>query len=346
MLTEKYKDKEYAGIAGLAEFTKVSAELAYGNGNPVLADKKVAIVQSLSGTGALRLGGEFLARFYPGNKTILLPAPTWGNHGAIFKDSRLAVGSYRYFDAKTNGLDLNGMLQDLKASPQGSVVLLHACAHNPTGVDPTPEQWSEIAAVCRERGLFPFFDMAYQGFASGKPDQDADAVRAFVAAGHSILLAQSYAKNFGLYGERVGALSVVCADAREAEAVASQLKIIVRPMYSNPPVHGARLVSTILQSPDLTQLWAREVDHMAQRIISMRTKLKSLLEEKHRSSLPWNHITDQIGMFCYTGLKAPQVERLTKDFHVYLTKDGRISIAGITDANVEHLASSIHNVTK
>lgn len=345
-MSEKYKDKEYAGIAGLAEFTKVSAELAYGSGNPVLSNKQVAIVQSLSGTGALRLGGEFLTRFYPGKKMILLPTPTWGNHGPIFMNSRLEVGSYRYFDPKTNGLDLEGMLQDLKAAPKGSVVLLHACAHNPTGVDPNSEQWKEISQVCKERGLFPFFDMAYQGFASGKPDRDAEAVRQFVSAGHSILLAQSYAKNFGLYGERVGALSVVCADSKEAEAVASQLKIIIRPMYSNPPVHGARLVSTILQSPDLTQLWTREVDHMAQRIISMRTKLRNLLEQKHRSSLPWNHITDQIGMFCYTGLKASQVERLTKDYHVYLTKDGRISIAGITDANVEHLASSIHNVTK
>lgn len=343
---EKYKDKEYAGIAGLPEFTKVSAELAFGAGNPVLANKHVAIVQSLSGTGALRLGGEFLSRFYPGNRTILLPTPTWGNHGPIFKDSRLSIGSYRYFNPKTNGLDLAGMLEDLKAAPHGSVVLLHACAHNPTGVDPTAEQWKEIAAVCKERGLFPFFDMAYQGFASGKPDKDADAVRHFVANGHSILLAQSYAKNFGLYGERVGALSVVCADAKEAEAVTSQLKIIIRPMYSNPPIHGARLVSTILQSPELTQLWAQEVDHMAQRIISMRTKLRSLLEQKHRSALPWNHITDQIGMFCYTGLKADQVERLTKEHHIYLTKDGRISIAGITDNNVEHLAASIHNVTK
>ena len=303
-------------------------------------------MQSLSGTGALRLGGEFLRRFYPGNKTILMPTPTWGNHGPIFKDSGLAVGSYRYFDPKTNGLDLAGMLADLKAAPEGSIVLLHACAHNPTGVDPSAEQWREIAQVCKERNLFPFFDMAYQGFASGKPDKDAAAVRAFVSSGHSILLAQSYAKNFGLYGERVGALSVVCADAKEAEAVASQLKIVIRPMYSNPPVHGARLVSTILQSQDLTKLWAQEVDHMAQRIISMRTKLRSLLENKYRSSMPWNHITDQIGMFCYTGLKAEQVARLTKDYHVYLTKDGRISIAGITEANVEHLASSIHNVTK
>ena len=177
------------------------------------------------------------------------------------------------------------------------------------------------------------------------PEKDAQAVRTFVKDGHSLLLAQSYAKNFGLYGERVGAISAVCASPEEAQAVASQIKIVIRPMYSNPPIHGARLVSTILQSSDLSKEWALEVDHMAQRIISMRKSLRNLLETRYRSSRPWNHITDQIGMFCFTGLKADQVEKLTKNHHIYLTKDGRISIAGITEANVDHLAASIHKVT-
>ena len=276
---------------------------------------------------------------------MFLPSPTWGNHTPIFKDSRLDVGTYRYFDPRTNGLDFSGLLQDFKSLPKNSIVLLHACAHNPTGVDPTLEQWKEISAVCKERSLLPFFDMAYQGFASGNPEHDAQAVRLFVQDGHSILLAQSYAKNFGLYGERVGALSVVCASAQEAQAVNSQLKIVIRPMYSNPPIHGARIVSTILQCPELSQTWAKEVDHMAQRIISMRNKLRSLLEDRYKSSHPWNHITNQIGMFCYTGLKSDQVSKLTRDHHIYLTKDGRISIAGITEANVDHLAASIHKVT-
>lgn len=346
MLDEKYKDKEYAGIAGLPEFTKVSAELAYGLDSSVLKDKRLAISQSISGTGALRIGGEFLSRFHPGPRKILFPTPTWGNHTPIFKDSRLEVGGYRYFDPKTNGLDFDGMIQDLKNAPEGSIVLLHACAHNPTGVDPTPQQWQEISQICSKRSLFPFFDMAYQGFASGNPERDAQAVRTFVKDGHSMLLAQSYAKNFGLYGERVGAVSAVCASPEEAQAVASQLKIVIRPMYSNPPIHGARIVSTILQSADLSKEWAQEVDHMAQRIISMRTKLRSLLEIKLKSSMNWSHITEQIGMFCYTGLKADQVSKLTKDHHIYLTKDGRISIAGITEANVEHLASSIYKVTQ
>lgn len=263
----------------------------------------------------------------------------------IFKDSRLKVGSYRYFDARTNGLDFSGMLEDLKSFPQNSIILLHACAHNPTGVDPSPQQWKEISALCKQRSLLPFFDMAYQGFASGNPERDAQAIRQFIQDGHSILLAQSYAKNFGLYGERVGALSVVCASSQEAQAVSSQLKIIIRPMYSNPPIHGARIVSTILQCPDLSATWAKEVDHMAQRIISMRARLRSLLETRYQSSHSWSHITDQIGMFCYTGLKSDQVSKLTLDHHIYLTKDGRISIAGITEANVDHLAASIHKVT-
>ncbi len=345
MLSNIYKDKEYTGIAGLPEFTKVSAELAYGRDSAVLKENRLAISQSISGTGALRIGGEFLSRFHPGPRKIYLPTPTWGNHTPIFKDSRLEVGGYRYFDPRTNGLDFNGMIQDLKSIPEGSVVLLHACAHNPTGVDPTLEQWQEISQICSQRSLFPFFDMAYQGFASGNPEKDAQAVRTFVKDGHSMLLAQSYAKNFGLYGERVGAVSAVCSTPEEAQAVASQIKIVIRPMYSNPPIHGARLVSTILRSPDLSKEWALEVDHMAQRIISMRKSLRNLLETKYHSSLPWNHITDQIGMFCFTGLKADQVAKLTKDHHIYLTKDGRISIAGITDANVDHLASSIHKVT-
>lgn len=258
----------------------------------------------------------------------------------------MEVGSYKYFNPKTNGLDFEGMKSDLKTIPEGSIVLLHACAHNPTGVDPTLQQWQEISQICSQRSLFPFFDMAYQGFASGDPERDAQAVRTFVKDGHSILLAQSYAKNFGLYGERVGAISAVCSSPEEAEAVASQLKIIIRPMYSNPPIHGARLVSTILKSPELSKEWSHEVNHMAQRIISMRSKLRNLLETKYRSSHQWSHITDQIGMFCYTGLLPDQVSRLTREFHIYLTKDGRISIAGITEDNVDHLANSIHKVTQ
>lgn len=305
-----------------------------------------AVTQTLSGTGALRIGADFLARWYEaGPKHIYVPTPTWGNHNNIFKDANLSVSSYRYLNKQTNALDIDGMLEDLQKMPSNSIVLLHACAHNPTGVDPSPAQWQMILEAIQSKQHQVFFDMAYQGFASGMPDKDAAAVRLFTDAGLSILLAQSYAKNFGLYGERVGALSVVCANKAEKLAVESQLKIIVRPMYSNPPVHGARLVATILNDPQLHQQWMEEVKMMASRIIEMRSLLFNGLKELG-STRNWNHITDQIGMFCYTGLNAEQVERLTKEFHVYLTKDGRISIAGITPSNVSHLANAIHQVTK
>lgn len=225
------------------------------------------------------------------------------------------------------------------------MILLHACAHNPTGVDPTEAQWQELSQLMLQKGHFAFFDMAYQGFASGLPDKDAYALRHFVSDGHLPMVAQSYAKNFGLYGERVGALSIVCKDAEERARVESRLKIVIRPMYSNPPIHGARIVSTVLQDAQLEKLWLSEVQLMANRIISMRAALKKELE-RLGSSHNWEHITKQIGMFCYTGLKTDQVERLTKDHHIYLTKDGRISIAGINPGNVGYLAQAIHIVTK
>ncbi|CAF1511850.1 unnamed protein product, partial [Didymodactylos carnosus] len=217
--------------------------------------------------------------------------------------------------------------------------------HNPTGVDPQNDQWNELSSVVKKRNLLVFMDMAYQGFASGNIDQDAYAVRQFVKDNHNILLAQSYAKNMGLYGERVGALSVVCNDKEEVDRVMSQLKIIIRPMYSNPPIGGARIAAKILTNPDLRQLWLKEVKQMADRIITMRKQLVSNLN-KAGSQKNWQHITNQIGMFCFTGLNAQQVERLTKEFSIYLTKDGRISMAGITSKNNEYLANAMHECTK
>lgn len=225
------------------------------------------------------------------------------------------------------------------------MILLHACAHNPTGVDPRPEQWKEMSALIKKRNLFPFFDMAYQGFASGNVDGDAFAVRQFLADGHNIILTQSYAKNMGLYGERIGAMTVTGKDKEEADRIMSQLKIIIRPMYSNPPIHGARIVSEILGDAALRAEWLKEVKGMADRIISVRSTLRSELE-RLGSSRPWNHITDQIGMFCFTGMKQDECERLSKEFSVYLTKDGRISMAGVTSKNVRYLAESIYAVTK
>lgn len=231
-IMSKNLDKEYTGITGVPAFTKLAAVLAYGSDSAAIKEGRVAITQSISGTGALRFGGQFLARWFP-NKTIYLPTPSWGNHTPIFKDSGLEVKSYRYYDPKTISLDINAMIEDIKNMPDNSIVLLHACAHNPTGVDPTKEQWHQISDVVKSKGHFAFFDMAYQGFASGDTVKDAYALRYFVDQGHSLCLSQSFAKNMGLYGERVGAFSILCESEEEKKRVESQLKIVVRPMISN-----------------------------------------------------------------------------------------------------------------
>ncbi|MGH0142286.1 UNVERIFIED_CONTAM: hypothetical protein FKN15_002868 [Acipenser sinensis] len=236
----------------------------------IVLSQSYAKNMGLYGTGSLRVGGNFLARFYKSSSEVYLPKPSWGNHTPIFRDAGLQLGGYRYYDPKTCGFDFAGALDDISKIPEKSIVLFHACAHNPTGVDPKPEQWKELAALVKKRSLFPFFDMAYQGFASGDIDRDAWAVRHFIDQGLNIVLSQSYAKNMGLYGERVGGFTVVCIDAEEAKRVESQLKILIRPMYSNPPMNGARIAATIMNTPELRQEWLQEVKGMANRIISMR----------------------------------------------------------------------------
>ena len=338
-------NKEYAPIGGEAAFGKLSAELAFADAGNVIQEGRNVTVQAISGTGSLRVGAAFLAKWFPGNKTIYLPTPSWGNHTPIFKHSGMDVKSYRYYDKATCGFDFAGACEDISKIPENSVVMLHACAHNPTGVDPKLEQWKELSKLMLERKLFPFFDMAYQGFASGNVDGDASALRLFLNDGHNVCLSQSYAKNMGLYGERAGAFTVVCANKDEASCVMSQLKILIRPMYSNPPIHGARIVTEVLTDPQLKEEWLVDVKTMADRIIAMRQKLKAGME-RNGSSHNWDHITDQIGMFCFTGMKQEQVEKITKDFSVYLTKDGRISMAGVTSKNVDYLADAMHAVTK
>ena len=343
-IVQQNLDKEYAGITGVPDFTKAAALLAYGADSAPLKENRIAITQTISGTGALRIGAEFLNRFYPGAKTIYIPTPSWANHKAVFSDSGIKVEQYRYYNKDTIGLDFEGMVEDIKKMPNGSLVLLHACAHNPTGVDPTEQQWKAISDAVKEGGHFPFFDMAYQGFASGDTDKDAFALRYFLQQGHQPCLAQSFAKNMGLYGERVGAFSIVTASAEEKAKVDSQVKILVRPLYSNPPVHGARIASTILNDPALNQQWLGEVKGMADRIIKMRALLKENLT-KLGSKHNWDHITDQIGMFAYTGLKPEQMTKLAEEHSVYATKDGRISVAGITSDNVGRLAEAIFKIT-
>jgi len=342
---QKKLNKEYAPIGGEGDFCKEAAKLAFGADSSVIADGRNVTVQGISGTGSLRIGAEVISKHWPLNKTIYLPKPSWGNHTPIFKFAGFNVGGYTYYDPSTCGLNFAGAMEDIKNIPEGSVILLHACAHNPTGVDPTPEQWKEMSALIKQKGLLPYFDMAYQGFASGDVDRDAFALRYFIDEGHNVLLAQSFAKNMGLYGERVGAFTVVCADKEEAARVESQIKILIRPMYSNPPRHGARVATEVMSNPELRAQWLNDVKFMADRIISMRTQLRDGLAA-NGSSRDWKHITDQIGMFAFTGMTPAQVEQITKDYSVYLTKDGRISIAGITSANVGHLAEGMHAVTK
>lgn len=264
---------------------------------------------------------------------------------SIFGGVGLSIKKYRYFDSKTSGLDIKGCLDDIAKIPERSIILLHACAHNPSGVDPTPDDWQAISELIKNRNLLPFFDMAYQGFASGDVDKDAHSVRLFIKDGHQIVLAQSFAKNMGLYGQRIGAFSVVGQDQEQAEKIMSQLKILIRPMYSNPPQHGARIAETVLNTPALNKQWLKDVKLMADRIISMRQSLKNELA-KAGSKRDWSHVTNTIGMFCYTGMSPDQVKRLAKEYSIFLTGDGRVSIAGITTKNVDYLAHAIHEVTK
>lgn len=343
---------EYLPVVGSKNFIEKAVRLAYGEQNPYLQDGSYAAIQTLSGTGACRMAAVMFSRFLnsaspnPTEKPlVLLPNPSWANHKNIFKDGGCEVGSYTYYEPETRSLDFDGCLASLSKAPAGSVVLLHACAHNPTGVDPSPEQWKQISSVMKERDLFPLFDMAYQGFTSGDADVDAGSVRQFVEDGHRIVLAQSFSKNFGLYGHRVGCMSVLTDSPQEAAAIDSQLKIIARPMYSNPPIHGVRIVEEVLGDNELEQSWRKEMKGMAERIISVRTVLKKNLENLG-STLNWDHIVNQHGMFCYSGLTPEHVQRLTKEFSVYLTANGRISMAGVTSRNVEYLAHAIHEVTK
>ncbi|KAK7734238.1 Aspartate aminotransferase, cytoplasmic [Cytospora paraplurivora] len=340
---------EYLPIAGLASFTSKAAELVFGASAPAISEKRVASFQTISGTGAVHLGALFLAKFYKGNRTVYISDPTWANHTQIFNNVGLPVATYPYFDKKTKGLDFEGFKSAIAAAPERSVILLHACAHNPTGVDPTEQQWREIAEVIKERRHLPFFDSAYQGFASGDLDRDAGAIRYFAGQGFELLVAQSFAKNFGLYGERAGALHFHASPAPGAQdtaaRVASQLAILQRSEISNPPAYGARVASTVLNDEALFAEWKENLRTMSGRINDMRAALRARLEELGTPGT-WNHITDQIGMFSYTGLTEAQVLRLREAFHVYLTKNGRISMAGLNTRNVEYFAKAVDTVVR
>eukprot|EP00566_Odontella_aurita_P010146 CAMPEP_0113546876 /NCGR_PEP_ID=MMETSP0015_2-20120614/12047_1 /TAXON_ID=2838 /ORGANISM="Odontella" /LENGTH=436 /DNA_ID=CAMNT_0000447375 /DNA_START=54 /DNA_END=1364 /DNA_ORIENTATION=- /assembly_acc=CAM_ASM_000160 len=341
MIDDGDANKEYAPIAGDAAYVNLALKFAYGADADM---SRIAGVQSLSGTGACRVGGKFFANFLPEGTRIYIPTPTWGNHIAIFREAGLDVQRYRYYDRSTNGLDYDGMMEDLKNAPEGSVILLHACAHNPTGCDPSLEQWRGVSDLIREKSHHVFFDSAYQGFASGDAEKDASALRLFVDEGHNVALAQSFAKNFGLYGERTGTFSVVTSSPEERERIMSQLKLIIRPMYSSPPIHGSSIVRTVLSDDGLTSQYYDECATMADRIQSMRAMLVTKLGEAG-STHDWSHITSQIGMFAFTGMDSDMCDRLTDEYSIFLTKDGRVSLAGLNDGNIEYVAGAIHAVT-
>jgi len=342
---------EYLPIAGLPEFTTASQKLVLGADSPALKEKRVTSLQTISGTGAVHLGALFLAKFYKtqSERTAYFSDPTWANHFQIFSNVGLEYKTYPYFSKKTKGLDFDGMIGTLQDAPEGSIVLLHACAHNPTGVDPTQDQWKKIAEVIRSKKHFPFFDTAYQGFASGDLARDGWAIRYFIEQGFELCIAQSYAKNFGLYGERAGCFHFVTSPSSDAETtikrIASQLAILQRSEISNPPAYGARIASTVLNDPKLFAEWEANLREMSGRIKEMRTALRSKLEELGTPGT-WNHITDQIGMFSFTGLTEQQVLKIREDAHVYMTKNGRISMAGLNTNNVDYFAKAVDKVVR
>ena len=328
----------YLPIDGLAAYDRAVQELVFGS-----RQDNIVTVQALGGTGGLRIGADFLRRISPGAQ-LWISDPSWENHRQLFEAAGFTVNSYAYYDAKTHGLDFAGMQRALGALPAGSIVVLHACCHNPTGVDLSREQWSTVLDIVMSRGLVPFLDLAYQGFADGL-EADGYAARLFAGAMTPVFLSSSFSKSFSLYGERVGALSVVSASAEEASRVLSQLKRVVRGNYSNPPTHGGQIVASVLASPQLRSLWDRELGAMRERIKAMR---KQLVEKIHARApgTDFSFVLAQRGMFSYSGLSKAQVQRLRAEYSIYAIDTGRICVAALNSKNVDYVADAIANVIK
>ncbi|KAH8237320.1 hypothetical protein KR038_009770, partial [Drosophila bunnanda] len=332
---------EYLPVTGLESFTNAATELVLGANSPAIKEKRAFGVQTISGTGALRIAADFLHTQLKRN-VVYYSNPTWENHHKIFADAGFTtLKSYRYWDQSQRQLDFKNMVADLNEAPPGAVIILHACAHNPTGIDPTQEQWKELADLMEKKKLFPLFDSAYQGFASGDPDLDAWAVRHFVERGFELFTCQSFAKNFGLYCERAGNLTVVQQHGATKAAVHSQLTLLIRGQYSNPPAFGARIVSKVLNTPELRKEWLESIQTMSSRIRTMRKALRDKLVELDTPG-NWDHIVNQIGMFSYTGLNESQVNALIKEYHIYLLKTGRINMCGLNNGNIDYVANAIN----
>lgn len=355
LLDSEGYNHEYLSISGYESFLTESAKVILGSDSVAIQDSRLVSQQSLSGTGALHLAGALLKQFYAGNQTVYLSKPTWANHNQIFSSLGLKVETYPYWDAQKKKLDIEGYLKAIETAPRGSIFVLHACAHNPTGLDPTHEEWEKILAAIAANDHLPLFDSAYQGFASGNLDKDAWAIRKAIGLESfktPILICQSFAKNVGMYGERVGALHTVLPGNEPREttdalkrAIKSQLNKLTRSEISNPPAYGAKVVATILSNPDLRIQWEEDLITMSSRIQKMRKELRLRLEALETPGT-WEHITNQTGMFSFTGLNPDMVSRLEKTHGVYLVSSGRASVAGLNDSNVEQVANAFNEVIR
>ncbi len=341
ILIEQAAPRTYLPIDGLATYDAAVQELVFGADSAVIKERRAVTVQAIGGTGALKIGADFLQRFAPGAQ-VYISDPSWENHRALFESAGFVVNNYAYYDASTRGVNFDGMLADLQAMPRGSIVLLHACCHNPTGADLSAEQWGEVIAAVSAGGLIPFLDMAYQGFGAGIAE-DGAVVGRFVEAGGPLLISNSFSKSFSLYGERVGALSVVAVSTEEAARVLSQLKRVVRTNYSNPPVHGGKVVATVLTTPELRQLWEEELASMRVRIREMREAFVSKLKEKAPAH-DFDFVNKQVGMFSYSGLTKEQVAKLAAEHSVYAVDTGRICVAPLNLANIDKVVDAIAKV--
>ena len=335
--------KSYLPIVGTPEYGKLVRELVFGKDSEVIASDRARTTQAPGGTGALRIGADFLKQQSVTAK-IWISDPTWANHFQVFGKAGLETAKYRYYDKNTRALDFEGMKEDLKNAKAGDAVLIHACCHNPSGMDPNAAQWEELAKLVADLGLLPFFDFAYQGFGNGI-EEDAFGIRTFLKYNKEILVASFFSKNFGLYNERIGALTVVSADKETADRVFSQVKIAVRANISNPPAHGAKIVTTVLSCPELRAQWEQEVAEMRDRIKEMRELFVSKLAALG-SSVDFSFINTQYGMFSFSGLSPEQVATLKKDYGIYMVGNGRISVAGITTSNIDALCKAISEVLK
>ena len=337
----QHASRGYLPIDGIAAYDQAVQKLLFGNDSPLISAGRVITTQAVGGTGALKIGADFLKQLLP-NAVVAISDPSWENHRALFETAGFPVQNYRYYDAATHDVNRAGMLEDLNALPNGSIVILHACCHNPTGVDLTPADWNNVLEVVKAKGHVPFLDMAYQGFGDGI-DEDAAAVRLFAESGLTFFVSSSFSKSFSLYGERVGALSIISESKEESARVLSQVKRVIRTNYSNPPTHGASIVAAVLNSPELRAQWEAELAEMRLRIRGMREQMVSLLAEK-APQRDFSFVGRQRGMFSYSGLTTEQVHRLRNEFGIYALDTGRICVAALNQSNIEAVTDAIVQV--